>query len=207
MSGEAWTSLEKMQLAVNVLTPLSVVLLGWFISHRLKRLDLIQFSNQKLIEKRLAIFDAVAPKLNALYCFFSWRGYWRDVSPGDVIDAKRELDKTMRIYRGLFDDSVYDAYDDFINTLFEPYAGGPGRDARIRSVVQRELGDNRKKHGNYQWQEHWYDAFSPTDRQANPKFVESTYSALMDALTESLGVERKRKDSSPKPAQPTRASR
>ncbi len=37
-----------MKLVVAILTPLSVVAFGWFINNRLKKLDLIQWSNQKL---------------------------------------------------------------------------------------------------------------------------------------------------------------
>lgn len=187
---ETWTSLEQAQLAIDVLTPLSVALLGWFISRRLKRLDLIQFSNQKLIEKRLTVFDKLAPGLNDLYCFYRWIGHWREISPGQVVSTKRDLDRTMNVYRQLFDESVYDAYQEFVRTLFEEYQGGPGHDARIRSVVQRDGGDNRRKHGKYPWEEKWYDAFSEPGKQAQVKNIEASYRSLMEKLADSLGVER-----------------
>ena len=68
----------------------------------------MQWTNQRLIEKRLTLYDTVAPQLNALLCFYTWIGYWKDISPDDVIRAKRELDRTFHIYRYLFDDDVYD---------------------------------------------------------------------------------------------------
>jgi len=48
-----WNTLEITKLVISFLTPLTVALMGWFISRKLKRLELIQWSNQKLIEKRL----------------------------------------------------------------------------------------------------------------------------------------------------------
>ena len=64
MSVNPWNSLEITKIFVNVITPVSVVVVGWLINSRLKRLDHIQWSNQKLIEKRLALYDEVSPLLN-----------------------------------------------------------------------------------------------------------------------------------------------
>ena len=44
---ESWPTLEIAKLAVGVLTPLSVALLGWLFSRQLKRLDPSNWSNQK----------------------------------------------------------------------------------------------------------------------------------------------------------------
>lgn len=91
-----WNSLEIVKLAAEVLTPVSVAAFGWLVSHRLKQLELVQWTNQKLIEKRLALYDTIAPLLNRLLCFYTWVGPWKDISPDDVIRAKRELDQTRR---------------------------------------------------------------------------------------------------------------
>ena len=47
---DPWNSLEIAKLVIAFLTPLSVALFGWFVSRRLKKLELAQWSNQKLIE-------------------------------------------------------------------------------------------------------------------------------------------------------------
>ena len=141
-----WNSLEIVKLVLGVLTPLSVACLGWLVARRLKRLELVQWTNQRLIEKRLALYDAVAPQLNALLCFYTWIGYWKDISPDDVIRAKRDLDRTFHIYRYLFDDDVYDAYHTYIHALFDVHTGGPrcadpfaGPGARRRSQRARSV--------------------------------------------------------------------
>ena len=184
-STNPWTSLEIVRLLISVLTPLTVAGIGWFFSRRLKRFDLIQWSNQKLIEKRLVIYDSVAPLLNNLLCFYTWVGHWKDISPGDVIKAKRDLDKVFNIYRYLFDEKVYEAYRDFIQVLFETYAGA-GQDALIRSVVQSNNGD-RKIHCSYTWDEKWETKFS-TRTIEESETVQDCYYELMESLRKSLGV-------------------
>jgi hypothetical protein len=194
-----WNSLEIAKLAVGVLIPLSVAAAGLLVSRYLKRLDLAQWKNQKLLEKRIAIYDEVAPKLNKLLCFYTWIGYWKSISPDDAINAKRELDKTMNVYRHLFDDEVYEAYQEFIITLFEPYTGA-GHDARIRSVMKGANGD-RSKDGTYAWNHTWTERFSTPDRVAPQEDVRANYQHLMARLTHSFGVEHG--ELTPDTAQPT----
>ncbi len=182
-----WNSLEIVKLVLGVLTPLSVACLGWLVARRLKRLELVQWTNQRLIEKRLALYDTVAPQLNALLCFYTWIGYWKDISPDDVIRAKRDLDRTFHIYRYLFDDDVYDAYHTFIHALFEMHTGA-GRDARIRSLIQAPDGD-RSVHGSYAWKPAWSDRFA-TASVVPRDDVLRYYTRLMERLRVALGATR-----------------
>ena len=182
-----WTSLEIAKLAVGILIPLSVAAVGLLVSRYLKRLDLVQWRNQKLLEKRIAIYDDVAPKLNLLLCFYIWVGYWKSISPEAVIQTKRELDKTMNVYRHLFEDDVYQAYQAFMNMLFETFTGA-GHDARIRSAVKSAYGD-RSTDAAYAWNHTWTERFSTADRVASKEDVLAKYQHLMARLTHSFGVE------------------
>jgi hypothetical protein len=187
MSVHPSNALEIARLAVSVLTPLSVTALGWLISRRLKRLELVQWTNQKLIEKRLAIYDIVAPQLNALLCFYTWVGYWKDISPDDVIRIKRDLDRTLHVYRHLFDDEVYRAYHALMLALFDTHSGA-GRDARIRSLVIGPNGD-RTVHGSYAWHASWIERFAIANVLPGDE-IQSHYYRLMDVLRGSLGANR-----------------
>jgi hypothetical protein len=184
-SGDAWNSLEVAKLIAGILTPLSVALIGWFISRRLKRLELVQWSNQKLIEKRLAIYDIIAPMLNKLLCFYTWKGSWKNISPGDVIAAKRELDQAVNVYRYLFDAEVYEAYEKYMGLLFETYTG-PGSDAKIRAYIKAPDGD-RTIHCTYEWDSNWVLRFSDANIPSKEQ-VRLQYHKLMQALRDSLGV-------------------
>jgi hypothetical protein len=110
MAENPWNSLEVAKLGISILTPVSVAVLGWIISRRMKRFEQAQWANQKLIERRLSLYDELAPELNKLFCFYTWVGYWKDITPGDTIGAKRTLDKKVNIYRYLLGDDFYQHY-------------------------------------------------------------------------------------------------
>ncbi|MBO2961544.1 hypothetical protein [Burkholderia pseudomallei] len=182
-----WNSLEIVKLAAEVLTPVSVAGFGWLVSHRLKQLELVQWTNQKLIEKRLALYDTIAPLLNRLLCFYTWVGPWKDISPDDVIRAKRELDQTIHIYRHLFDDDVYRAYQAYLDALFDTHSGA-GRDARIKSTIASPDGD-RIGNGTYRWNPAWAERFTDANVASRDE-VRARYQRIMDGLRISLGVAR-----------------
>ncbi|WP_218191593.1 hypothetical protein [Pseudomonas sp. C9] len=184
---QPWSSLEIVKLIVGILTPLSVAAFGWFISRHLKRLEFIQWSNQKLTEKRIAIYDSIAPLLNQLLCFYTWVGQWKEVSPEEVIKAKRELDRIFNIYRHLFDDEIYEAYQSYIHTLFETFTS-PGQDAKIRSHIQGAYGD-RTNDCAYMWNPAWSQKFS-TENVVEKAEVRKQYFRLMNALSFSMGAKR-----------------
>ena len=72
-----WTSLEIVKLVVSVLTPLAVVVLGIFVARATARIEQSQWASQKVVENRLRIFDVAAPKLNRLFCFYTFVGRWK----------------------------------------------------------------------------------------------------------------------------------
>jgi len=184
---DLWNTLEIAKLAIGILTPLSVAALGFLVSRHLKRIDLIQWKNQKLLEKRIAIYDVVAPQLNMLLCFFTWVGNWKSITPDAVVQAKRDLDKTMNVYRYLFDAEVYNAYQAFIHLLFKTYTGA-GHDAEILSLVRGADGD-RVANATYTWNPEWMPRFTTSGPIATKQDVWGRYQHLMAALTHSFGVE------------------
>lgn len=183
---DSWNSLEVAKLIIGALTPLTVAIFGFFISKRLKRLDHALWTNQKLTEKRLAVYDEVAPKLNRLLCFYTWVGPWKETTPIDALRIKRELDATFNIYRHLFEGDVYSTYQALFRTLFETYTGA-GRDAKLLTLISGPDGD-RSALVEQEWDARWVDLFS------NPKKVTPIYeiriahNKLMTALTRSVGV-------------------
>lgn len=189
---EPWNSLEVAKLVVGLLTPLAVVGLGWLVSRRLKHLEHAQWANQKVIENRLAFYERVAPQLNALLCFFTWVGYWKDISPPAAVQLKRELDKQMHIHRHLFDDAVFDSYQAFVGLLFQTYTG-LGHDAKLRSAVVSRDG-NRRERANYAWKAEWEAPREGlfADRNEAPivdkPVVRAAYLLVMQELCKSLGT-------------------
>jgi hypothetical protein len=182
-----WTSLEAANFIADAFLPLIVLGTGYFLNQSVKRLEQAQWTNQKLVEKRLQLYDELAPLLNRLFCFYMWIGYWKDVSPKDVLEAKRTLDREFNIYRHLLSEELFRAYNTYSHVLFTTYSG-PGEDAKIRSLISG-LDGNRRTHRNYEWDPAWENAFTASTFTADKQEIEETYFAVMEAFRRCLGID------------------
>ncbi|MFG1212573.1 hypothetical protein V5F72_07720 [Xanthobacter flavus] len=114
-------------------------------------------TNQEIIKKRITIYDAMAPNLNDIYCFFLTIGRWKDITPENVISAKRDLDHHFHIYKALFSSNLDTAYNSFISNCFETFVGY-GKSARLRADLKRlhsEWGTD--------WNPDWDSRIAPED--------------------------------------------
>jgi hypothetical protein len=183
MDSGTWTSLEVAKLAVAVLTPILLVLIGLLVARRTKNLDLAHWLNQQLIERKLKVHDEMAPKLNDLYCVFRFRGHFRNVSPPAAIDRKRALDKTFHVNRALFTGEFQAAYRSFMDACFLTDAAA-GEDAKLKldgQKLRRERGDGVK------WDDMWDDRFEASEA-LDPEEFDRRYDALVAAFARELGV-------------------
>jgi hypothetical protein len=147
-----------------------------------------QWASQKVIEKRIAVFDEVAPALNDLYCFFKFVGHWKELTPPTVVAHKRRIDKTLHVYAAMFPASMLDSYYTFINLYFRSYAG-PDHDAKLRTAVLNERWGNRQKSLGKAWDPRWAKLFVPASSQiASREAVTAAYFSLMDEFSRSLGL-------------------
>lgn len=203
-----WNSLEIVKVAVSTLTPLAVLIIGVWITRRQKQLDalrekqhllqqrqldFLQWTNQKVIEKRIAVFGELAPLLNDVYCFFMFVGGWKALKPPDVVAKKRQMDRIVHVNRPLFSNTFFDTYQAFIDACYLPYIAF-GQDAQLRTSVvkhQEPYGDS--------WQIEWNDCFVCESKPAWHIFagesdvtdqveVESAYQSLMSTFSVELGI-------------------
>jgi hypothetical protein len=192
-----WSGLEVVKLLVSALTPIMVLVVGWWISRRQKRLDslqekqnllqqkqldFLQWTNQKVTEKRLAIFDKLAPEFNALFCYFTFVGSWREVRPPDVVSRKREMDSIVHINAPLFSREFVNRYYEFINACYETYTGW-GRDAKLRTLFE-----NRKLALGTAWQPEWEECFVNPSSAVDPNLIKKQYELLMKQFSTELGI-------------------
>lgn len=175
-----WTILEIVKLAVSLVTPLTVVWVGFWINRRLKEIEQINWANQKVVEKRIQFYFDVVPQLNDLLCFFTYVGTWKETSPTDVVALKRTLDKRFYIHAPLFPPNVLSRYFDFVNGCYKPFTGW-GHSAKIKSDFVR------RKESNKNWQVDWESLFV-ADEATHPKDVQDRYNILVATLAESLGI-------------------
>lgn len=128
----AWSSLEITKVSVSVLTPLAVAGVGYWINRRLKSLESAQWSQQKIIERRIQAYDELAPELNRLFCFFAYVGSWKETTPPEIINLKRTLDRCAHISAPLFDPDFLPIYTGLLDCCFTTF-GRWGDDASVLS--------------------------------------------------------------------------
>ena len=182
----AWNSLEVAKLVVGALTPLTVALLGIWVARATRRLEASQWVNQKLIEKRIGLLEEILPRLNDLYCYFEWIGNWKELSPADVIQRKRELDKTFFANQAFFSASTITTYQEFGRILFKTYAA-PGVNALLRTAMESHDG-NRMKAYPGAWKPEWTTMFVEEKEQEGRVAIRVQYQALTLVLSAEIGI-------------------
>jgi hypothetical protein len=127
-----WNSLEAVKLLVAFLTPVLLFCLGWRVTQTARRVEEAQWANQKLIERRLELHQRLAPLLNDLLCFFTWRGHFRSIDPPQAIEIKRELDRIFFANEQLFSEGFAARYKEFVKLCFAHW-GHEGEDAKLKT--------------------------------------------------------------------------
>lgn len=177
--------IEILKLVVSAFVPALVAYFGWKINQNLKAIEQSQWQSRKIIEKRLQVYDELTPHLNGMYCFFMWRGDWKETTPDQAIHSKRIADKQVHIYRHLFPHSFYVSYNDYIHTLYRPFAGR-GANAMLRTSISSVDGD-RTTDCNYKWDNKWLAMFD-IGNEASKKEIATAYEKLMSEFRTSLGL-------------------
>ncbi|MBN2577918.1 MAG: hypothetical protein JXB10_02925 [Pirellulales bacterium] len=131
-----WNSLEISKIIVNALTPILVIVFGFWLNRRLKHLELIQWANQKIIEKRIKIYEEITPLLNELLCYFTYIGSWKEMTPPEIVNLKRKIDKIAYINAPLLPSKFLEHYNYFMQLCYETYSGW-GQDAQLKTKFKR----------------------------------------------------------------------
>lgn len=178
-----WNSLEILKLVVAASTPLIVILIGLLLNQKLKKFEHRQWRNQKLIEKRLTIYDEIAPLLNDLLCYFTFVGYWRDCKPDEIVKLKRTLDKKLYLAKPIFSDDFFDEAMAFIDACYKPFQGW-GVDAKLLTSFQR-----RKESFGADWKTDWETLFITDHKEiASPEMIRGSYNRIMRILSQDIGI-------------------
>jgi len=184
-----WNTLEVVKLIVGVLTPLSVVVFGWWISRRLKSFEHLQWANQKVVEKRLRVYEEVVPVLNDLLCYFTYVGAWKSVKPETIVGLKRELDRVAYVNSPLLPPDFLSRYNNFIHLCYQTYSGW-GEDAKLRMKFERRQ-DAFPDTWLDEWAtcfDEWATCFVDEDECSDPQEVRAAYGELVAYFASELGV-------------------
>lgn len=180
MSAGPWNWLEIAKLIASLLIPAALAVFGIYAHRVTKKFDHLQWRNQKLIEKRMAVYDDLAPLLNDVLCYFTYVGCWKELEPQAIVALKRTLDKKIHLAAPLFSQTFFSSCAGFQNLCFETYTGW-NRDSRLKTKWQRR----KEAHGN-RWKDQWADYFS--ESESDPHEIRSAYRKIMEAFAIDLGV-------------------
>jgi len=177
-----WHSLEVVKLIVSAATPVFVVVVGFWLNRRLKSLEQAQWSQQKIIERRIRAYDELAIPLNQILCFFCYVGSWKEITPPDLVKIKRKLDQTAHISAPLFDEHFLAHYNSLMDICFSTF-GGWGDDAKLKT-----LPDRREQVAGRSWQKQWAACFASRNEASEPETVRDAYAVLMAYMAEAIGA-------------------
>lgn len=180
-SSPLWNSLEIAKLVASILTPLMVTVFGILIHRLTKRIESHEWLNQKVVEKRLAVYDELAPLLNDLLCYFTYIGTWKERRPPEIVDLKRDLDRRAHVAAPLFSPAFINAYNQFIGCCFDTYQGW-GADAKLKTDPSR-----RRDAFGAGWKAEWNDCFAGVP--CPPQAIRTVYQGMMSVFTKEFGLD------------------
>jgi hypothetical protein len=168
-----WNSLEVAKLLVATLTPIAVLLLGIWVRQIVGRIEERQWQNTTLIEWRIRVFEKVGPLLNDLFCYGMYIGDWKRITPPELIEKKRILDREFTLTRALFSANLISVYQDFMRAIFLENSG-KGHSALI--LANREM--HKKFHAGA-WRPDWDELFIDPKNRTRRETLKPRYENLM----------------------------
>ncbi|BDV35512.1 hypothetical protein [Methylocystis iwaonis] len=171
--------------AADLLIKLATPAIGLYLSIILAKSGILtdkkKAANQELIKQKLVLYKEVAPEVNAIFCYIFFLGNWRTLTPSDVLEKKRACDKQMHIYRPLFDEALFVAYQKFIEACFREF-NGFGKPATIRLKLATAQG-----YWLSEWDSNWARFFS--NEEAPDAELSTHYEQFMRQFAKELGAE------------------
>ena len=172
---KSWADHAK--LGVDLLGPLIAAVFGIWVLRLTKRIEQNQWRNQKLIEKRILIWDQVGPVVNDIYCYCKRIGSWKEMTPIDVITRKRTAGKVVHLSRPYFSNKFFRSYIDFTTSSFAMFQGH-GADAKIRTSLWEH------RNARHDWESNWDELFKDEfDEDALDSAYEEMLRQVQDELT------------------------
>jgi hypothetical protein len=176
-----WNWLEVAKLTVSLTGPIVTLVVGLWIKRVVDRIEQRRWETQNTIKWRLSVFERLAPKLNLLYSAFTYVGRWKELTPPDLVNLKRDLDEVVFTYEFLWSKGFREQYKGLMEACFE-LNQGPGKSARIAANVEMY----RKAHSN--WDPRWDDMFVPVDQRTKRADVQRLVAMVLRTAVDDLGL-------------------
>lgn len=174
LADQIWNSLKIVIIIFAALAPVIIIFLIIRFNRIKKSLINQHQTNQKLIEKRINIYDRLGPKLNDILCFFSYTGNWKELRPADIMQLKRELDKEININTPLFSDDLNSKYNSFMQVCFVAHSGWE-HEEKIKTLFEL------RQENSPEWSDDWIPFFD-TNNVVEGITVKERYDELMESF-------------------------
>ena len=152
MIPQEWSSLDVAQLIVDLLLPIVLIFLGFFIFLLERRIE--NKIDQGIFARNWTkdLYEAMARDLNIIFCGFNYVGDWRKHSPYELIASKRELDFCLHAYSDLFSDVTLQSYQRLMSACFVTERG-----RRSELLIRANVA--MFKHSLYEWKDEYEQHF------------------------------------------------
>lgn len=158
-----WNSLEVVKVIVSILTPLVVGAFGYWIQSTIASQAEEFKSTQRIVDRRLAVYDEIRLGLNSIYSFVEDVGTWKLDTPESIAVHRRAIHAAMHTNRAIWSPQTFEAYLDYMDRVAFKTFSGVGQDAAIRTRKrQKEVGIASWKR---EWSERLTDEKDPRHQE------------------------------------------
>jgi hypothetical protein len=173
-------NIEIAKLLISVLTPISLIIIGYFVNRTLALQGKKWRENDKLVAKRIDIYSEIASPLNKIYCYIQDVGDYKSLDPEMIIKSKRTSDRLFHMFRPIWSRETIQAYKSFSAASFAIFSGS-GEDAKIKTLsVEKKSAVSLR---NKKWPDTWDELLT---EKRDPDYHKK-YVRLMNAFSKDLG--------------------
>lgn len=174
---------EAAKIIASFVTPLTVLVLGIFVTKYLKRLDADREFSEAMMSRRLDFYVSVSERLNLIYCYFMHIGLWKSHSPLEVLGLKRTLDGDFSRALPYISDSCYSEFLKFEDVCFTSFQGR-GSSAKLKANL-----DIHRESFEGDWSSSWDQVFVEVAERSRRIEVHRAYMVLLGSFGKDFGVD------------------
>ena len=178
LSVQEWNPIKITLLIIATLLPAILTFLVFRYRREIKDLKRAHEKNQYLVQKRVEALERIGPKLHDLLSFYCYRGAWKEISPRDVLELKKELDKDIGPITPLFSDHLIEKLNSFFQLCFVSSTGWEHKE-KIKSLYEL------RQEYNVGWKDEWIPLFD-TKNVVDAITLKQSYDELMASFKRDL---------------------
>lgn len=171
---------EWFKVFFSALTSVALAVLAFVIHDTFKEREAALKTREQIVAQKQSIYSRLGDRLNVIYVYVADVGDFRQYTPPQVVQRKRECDRIFFSYKFYWSQDTEKAYEEFMRAAFKTH-NGAGFAAKIRGV-------NTEKVAAYdfdklKWNTEWNAYFTgERDAQLQTKYYELVYALLGDIV-------------------------